>query len=97
MTITPSPDLPETAPDRSVTDAMRRGGLGKCPACGAWDTLEAVAADASADKDPHRGLAGDWSGDESNAHEPAHAPQAMPIANAGANDAPVTRLATGIG
>jgi uncharacterized protein (DUF983 family) len=34
MSIITSSDLPTPSSGRSVSDAMRRGGAGKCPACG---------------------------------------------------------------
>lgn len=35
--------------------------MGKCPACGAWDSLEEHVVEPSADKDPHASLARSWS------------------------------------
>lgn len=35
--------------------------MGKCPACGAWDSLEEHVVEASAEKDPHASLAKSWS------------------------------------
>lgn len=35
--------------------------MGKCPDCGTWDALEEYRAEASAMRDPHRGLAASWS------------------------------------
>ncbi|MDX9911720.1 MAG: DNA repair protein RadA [Phycisphaerales bacterium] len=42
---------------------------GKCPDCGAWDTLEQETLDASAKIDPQRGLVAAWSEIESRALE----------------------------
>ncbi len=71
--------------------------MGKCSACGEWDTLEAVSTDASTAKDPHRGLAREWHhGIEDGPAGTAQTPTALPIAQAGANDGPVARLVTGV-
>jgi DNA repair protein RadA/Sms len=35
--------------------------MGKCPACGAWDSLEEHVIEVSASKDPHASLARSWS------------------------------------
>ncbi|MCA9293277.1 MAG: DNA repair protein RadA [Phycisphaerales bacterium] len=82
----------------SACGSMSPRWMGKCPACGQWDTLEAVALDAATDKDPHRGLASEW-GDtnELGGIDPLHAPQATPIGQSDANAAPISRLATSIG
>ncbi|MEM1331010.1 MAG: DNA repair protein RadA [Planctomycetota bacterium] len=61
--------------------------LGRCPDCGQWDSLEEHRADASATKDPQRGLAGT---PQSSA--------ARPLAEVfGSGGDPVPRLPTGIG
>ena len=76
---------------------MSHKWMGKCSACGEWDTLEAVATDDSATKDPHRGLASGWrEHDENGSIESVQSPIALPIAEAGAHDGPIARLVTGI-
>ena len=81
----------------SACGSMSPRWMGKCPACGQWDTLEAIVADASAEKDPHRGLAREWGEHDRSGLIDASQPQAAPIAQAGSHDGPITRLATGIG
>lgn len=77
--------------------------MGKCPDCGAWDSLEKQTLDATASKDPQRGIVAAWRGAEI---EDPHAdlaglaglatPQAAPIAEAGGG-APVARISSRIG
>jgi DNA repair protein RadA/Sms len=77
--------------------------VGKCPDCGAWDSLEEETLDAAAAKDPQKGLVSAWhelttgeqgggGGSFSSGAEPAR-----PVKEIGANGAPVPRLASGIG
>ena len=77
--------------------------MGKCPDCGAWDSLEKQTMDATASKDPQRGIVAAWSGIE---NDDPHAdlagvaglaaPVAAPIAEAGGGS-PVARIPSGIG
>jgi DNA repair protein RadA/Sms len=82
--------------------------IGKCPDCGAWDSLQEKRIDAGAAKDPQRGLVEGWSAaspqnsaDGATALvesvEPQAAPKAVPIGEVGAGAPPVQRLHTRIG
>ncbi len=79
--------------------------MGKCPDCGAWDTLEEHRVDRAAARDPQKGSAAGWAfeaglggaeraGDEAGL--PA-APEARPIGQATDEAASAARWATGIG
>ena len=61
---------------------------GRCPDCGAWDTLEEARVDASAGKDAPRGGAGVGAG--------GNPVEARPIGQIGEAGAEADRLATGI-
>ncbi len=73
--------------------------MGKCPDCGAWDSLEEQRVEKSATRDPQRGLIEQWQA-EGGASEGIAATStenvARPIAEAGSADGPVARLNTGI-
>ncbi len=69
--------------------------MGKCPECGAWDSLEEFtpsAAGGSDKQDPQRGLAEAWAMEGEVA---SHAPEAVRLDDIEPLDVP--RLATGIG
>jgi DNA repair protein RadA/Sms len=76
---------------------------GKCPDCGAWDTLEEHTIDRGADRDPHKGLVEGWAAaiaggdDEGFAGSLAGAPKAAPIDEVAPDPASAARLGTGIG
>lgn len=75
--------------------------MGKCPDCGAWDSLERQTVDKSASKDPQRGLVEAWQGlqaepDPARLVEVPAGAQAVPIAEAG-RGAEVERWPSGIG
>ncbi len=69
---------------------------GKCPDCGGWSTLEERRIDASSGRDPHRGLASEWSGADENA-DPLAAPVAVPLSRAEGADVAPERFGTGVG
>jgi DNA repair protein RadA/Sms len=83
--------------------------MGKCPDCGAWDSLESERIEKGANKDPQRGVVEAWrasGGDVTSMLMEAKgetgsagfsAPAAVPIAQATGGDAPAHRLVTGIG
>ncbi|HYE01694.1 MAG TPA: DNA repair protein RadA [Phycisphaerales bacterium] len=93
---------------RQVFECRSCGGAqsrwaGKCPDCGAWDTLALRRLDASAARDPQQGLAEGWSRPTEGSHAAAQddatvmpGPTAAPIALATAGP-PAPRLRTGIG
>lgn len=70
--------------------------MGKCPDCGAWDSLDAQTADASAAKDRQKGIVQAWSalGDDAEP-DAASAPAARALGQINPADAP-PRLPTGI-
>lgn len=83
--------------------------MGKCPDCGAWDSLESERVEKSASKDPQRGVVEAWrasgadvtglmveakDGAEAGG---AGAPVAVPVAQASDGQTPARRLVTGIG
>lgn len=74
--------------------------LGKCPDCGAWDTLEEEAVDSSTSKDPQKGLVAAWQdltdGQPSGDSTPDR-PTAMPVGEIGTDAAAAPRTASGIG
>jgi DNA repair protein RadA/Sms len=79
--------------------------MGKCPDCGAWDSLEEQRVERSASRDPQRGLAEGWGvgagfatgGEDSGASASAPAAVALPIGKVRAGgDAHLARLPTGI-
>lgn len=87
--------------------AFQHRWVGKCPDCGAWDSLEEARLDANAEKDPQKGLAQAWSAAASAIAEgesaasvielsPGASPKAEPIDRPSSDPAPA-RLATGIG
>ncbi|MFG0305700.1 MAG: DNA repair protein RadA [Phycisphaerales bacterium JB040] len=69
--------------------------MGKCPDCGAWDSLEESTVDASATRDRQKGLAEGWLGGEGPSAAPAGA---VPIGEvrSGAGGG-IARLPSGIG
>lgn len=71
--------------------------MGKCPDCGSWDALEEHRVDASAAKDPQRGLAREWVTAPEAGEEAGAAPKAVPIAEAREDAGPMRRISTGIG
>jgi DNA repair protein RadA/Sms len=80
--------------------------MGKCPDCGAWDSLEEQRVEKSAARDPQRGLIESWSAGlagpasaspgGADASE-SGAPVARSIADVGEGAGPIPRLRTGIG
>lgn len=89
--------------------AVQSRWMGKCPDCGAWDSLESERIEKGANKDPQRGVVETWrasGGDVTTMLMEAKgetgqsiigAPVAVPIAQATGGDAPAHRLVTGIG
>ena len=83
--------------------------MGKCPDCGAWDSLESERVEKSAGKDPQRGVVEAWRASGAEVSElmveakggagagGAGAPVAVPIAQATGDESPARRLATRIG
>lgn len=68
--------------------------MGKCPDCGAWDSLESERVDAGARKDPQKGLVEAWAS-VADGGTPASAEVARPLKDVAAEpDSP--RLSTGI-
>ncbi len=70
--------------------------MGKCPDCGAWDSLEEQRVEKAAGKDPQRGLIEGWTaggggGEDSEAHA------AVPIASVTPDPTARGRLGTGLG
>lgn len=90
--------------------AFQHRWQGKCPDCGAWDSLEEHRVDASASRDPQHGVAASWAAgagaisartDEGVATVAEHpalgaSPVAEPFASAGGGP-PVPRMPTGVG
>ncbi len=74
--------------------------MGKCPDCGAWDSLEEQRVEAAATKDPQKGVVEAWQAGMVDADEAgpalAAAPKAVAIAEIGDIDAASPRMATGI-
>lgn len=76
--------------------------MGKCPDCGAWDTLERQSVDKAAAHDPQRGIVEGWHASAAADHpDPGDltghgAPQAISMAQAG-QETEVRRLPSGIG
>lgn len=79
--------------------------MGKCPDCGAWDSLESERVEKSAGRDPQRGVVEAWRASGADVAElmveakagAADAPVAVPIAQAAGQQSPARRLVTGIG
>lgn len=81
--------------------------MGKCPDCGAWDSLESERVEKSAGKDPQRGVVEAWRASGTDVTElmveakgaagGTGAPVAVPIAQATGDESPAHRLITGIG
>jgi DNA repair protein RadA/Sms len=74
---------------------------GKCPDCGAWDSLEEQTVDPSLGKDPQKGLVAAW-GELSEAGEAGGtstltAAPARPISEIGADTTGLARIPSGIG
>lgn len=79
---------------------MQSRWLGKCPDCGAWDSLDEETLDPNAEKDPQKGLISGWSAlAEGGGSEPLSggSPKAVPIAQVDANAEPAVRIECGIG
>lgn len=75
--------------------ALQQRWMGKCPDCGAWDSLEEEAADPGAARDRQKGVVEGWLAATDGDPPPAAAPLATPIARlADADEA--ERLACGI-
>lgn len=72
--------------------------MGKCPDCGAWDSLEEQRVEKSATRDPQRGLIEQWQAEGGGTGVVATSTEnvARPIAEAGSADGPIARLNTGI-
>lgn len=71
--------------------------MGKCPDCGAWDTLDEERSEPGSRRDPQKGLVEAWASlTEGGGSAPAGASQALPLPEVddGENAA---RLSTGIG
>ncbi|MFT5424461.1 MAG: DNA repair protein RadA/Sms [Phycisphaerales bacterium] len=66
--------------------------MGKCPDCGAWDSLEETKLDSSATRDPQKGLVEGWIGQEGS----ASAAVAVPIAQVQPSAGMSERLPSGI-
>lgn len=64
---------------------------GKCPDCGAWDTLEEHRHDAGASADPHKGTIEGWQGGDVSG-----SPKAAPIDEVAPDPSAAARLSTGI-
>ncbi|MBX3407813.1 MAG: DNA repair protein RadA [Phycisphaeraceae bacterium] len=89
--------------------AVQSRWMGKCPDCGAWDSLESERVEKSAGKDPQRGVVEAWRASGADVTElmveakggagggAAGAPVAVPIAQATGDESPARRLVTGIG
>ncbi len=85
--------------------AVQSRWLGKCPDCGAWDSLEGERVEKSAGRDPQRGVVEAWRASGADVAElmveakagAAGAPVAVPIAQAAGKQSPARRLVTGIG
>jgi DNA repair protein RadA/Sms len=85
--------------------AVQSRWMGKCPDCGAWDSLESERVERSAGKDPQRGVVEAWRASGADVTElmveakggAAGAPIAVPIAQASGAQPPARRLVTGIG
>ena len=71
--------------------------MGKCPDCGAWDSLEEQRIDRSAARDPQKGLIESWQAGADESDAPGQATGAVPIREAGNGDQPVRRISTKIG
>ncbi len=84
--------------------AIQNRWLGKCPDCGAWDSLEEQILDKSAEKDPHKSMAVAWAEIADNSSSPSGMGGAPNLINASAQplsaiapgQSPLNRLATGI-
>jgi DNA repair protein RadA/Sms len=74
--------------------------MGKCPDCGAWDSLEEQRVEKSATRDPQRGLIEQWQAEGGGVTADGAGLTteniAKPIAEAGSTDGPVARIGTGI-
>lgn len=72
--------------------------IGKCPDCGAWDTLEEHRVDRAAERDPQRGAAEAWALDPTalGGGDAAPAAAARPIHEIDGSEANVQRLPSGI-
>jgi DNA repair protein RadA/Sms len=81
--------------------AVQSRWLGKCPDCGAWDSLESQTIDAAASRDPQKGLVQAWATPLGTVDgDPAGlgpAPTARPLADAGDEPQLQTRVPTRIG
>lgn len=85
--------------------AVQSRWMGKCPDCGAWDSLEGERVEKSAGRDPQRGVVEAWRASGADVAElmveakagAAAAPVAVPIAQAAGEQSPARRLVTGIG
>jgi DNA repair protein RadA/Sms len=72
--------------------------MGKCPDCGAWDSLEQQRVEKSAGADPQRGLIEAWRADPKGEAEGAGSgAEARRIGEVGPGGGPAPRLKTGIG
>ena len=69
---------------------------GKCPDCGAWDSLDAERMDDASRKDPQKGLVEAWATLGNGSGEPGAGPVAAPIGEVGAGEH-TPRISTGIG
>lgn len=63
--------------------------VGKCPDCGAWDSLEEQVVDKSAEKDPHKSMAVAWAEIAENGVSPG----VMGSGGAGIGSGPVSAVA----
>ncbi|QQE12361.1 DNA repair protein RadA [Planctomycetota bacterium] len=77
--------------------AVQAKWMGKCPDCGAWDSLVEFKADSSSNLDPHRGVAGAvWTSGVGMEAEQGNAPKAILIDDIDSSDDNVERMSTGI-
>jgi DNA repair protein RadA/Sms len=77
--------------------AAQHRWAGKCPDCGAWDSLEETTVDPALAKDPQKGLVAAWGELTESGEAVATVAPARPIAEIDADATPLTRIASGIG
>ncbi len=74
--------------------------LGKCPDCGAWDSLEETVVEKSAQRDPQKGIVEGWAElgerDGAGGDSPGAAPEARPLDRINPGMESAARLSTGI-
>lgn len=94
--------LGDVAKTREIFVCRQCGGaqsrwVGRCPDCGAWDSLEAERREAGSQKDPQKGLVEAWASLNSGGPDGAGpaGPVAKPVGQIGREDAP-ERISTGM-